>query len=187
MKLQPQTPTVCRLFDFDHLKACAEPIQYQFGRECKSWCVLPCLPLPACRSPPLRRLQVRSMLLSEAGESETPSTSDPQSNEGANDAAAETHAAKRVRGSDLSSDDQEGFAEACSRVAPLFTGSIFPRIPRSSIEGISESAVSAACAHLVSTKAIDFPYHRQFTSDAEVKAMVDRRAITPCAELHIVA
>jgi hypothetical protein len=127
------------------------------------------------------------MLLSEAGESETPSTSDPRSNEGANDAAAETHAAKRSRGSDLSSDDQEGFAEACGRVAPLFTGSVFPQIPRSSIEGISESAVSAACAHLVSTKAIDFPYHRQFTSDAEVKAMVDRRGITPCAELHIAA
>lgn len=186
MKSQPQTPTVCRLFDFDHLKASAEPIQYQFGRECKTWFIIPCTRMRACRSPPLRRVQVRSMLMSEAGESETPSTSDPQSNEGGDSTAAEAHATKRGRGSDLSSDDQEGFAEACGRVAPLFTGSIFPSIPRSSIEGISESAVSAACAHLVTTKAIDFPYHRQFTSDAEVKAMVDRYAFTPSAELQVI-
>ena len=50
----------------------------------------------------------------------------------------------------------------------------FPSIPASAIDGVSESAVSAACAHIVTTKGIAFPFHRQFTSDDDVAAMLAR-------------
>ncbi len=111
-----------------------------------------------------------------------PSSNDPPSpsigskapRESAEDADGDQHSSKRIRGSDLSSEDQNGFAEACGIVAPFFSGSTFPSIPRGSIDGIAESAVSAACAHLVTTKSIEFPFHRQFTSDDEVKAMIHR-------------
>jgi hypothetical protein len=120
--------------------------------------------------------------MAEAGETEPPSSSDPQllsagpklSHDGAGEADADRHASKRSRGSDLSSEDQEGFAEACGKVAHFFTGSTFPSIPKSSLDGLADSVVSAACAHLVTTKSIAFPFHRQFTSDGEVQAMVQR-------------
>jgi hypothetical protein len=116
--------------------------------------------------------------MSEAGETEIPSSNDPPSpkasRDTADDADGDIHSSKRSRGSDLSSEDQNSFAEACGKVAHFFSGSTFPSIPRGSIDGIVESAVSAACAHLVTTKHIEFPFHRQFTSDDEVKAMVHR-------------
>jgi hypothetical protein len=120
--------------------------------------------------------------MSEAGETETPSKTDPPSPsfsmktalDGADNADADVHASKRSRSSALALDDQEGFAEACGRVAPLFTGRTFPSIPASIIEGASESAVSAACAHIVTTKGIEFPFHRHFTSDGDVAAMLAR-------------
>jgi hypothetical protein len=126
--------------------------------------------------------------MAEAGETEPPSSSDPQSlsagpkfpHDGAGEADADRHEPKRSRGSDLSSEDQEGFAEACGKVSQFFTGGAFPStgtfpsIPRSSLEGLADSVVSAAIAHLVTTKSVEFPFHRQFTSDGEVQAMVQR-------------
>jgi hypothetical protein len=120
--------------------------------------------------------------MSEAGETETPSQNDPTSptigtktaHDDANDADSGPHASKRSKTSALELDDQDSFNNACDRVAPLFTGSTFPSIPRSAIEGFSESAVSAACAHIVNTKGISFPFHRQFTSNDDVAAMLAR-------------
>jgi len=144
-------------------------------------------PTFSCSSLPCRS-QVRSILMAEAGETEPPSSSDPQSpsagpkfsHDGFGDADVDRHASKRSRGSDLSSDDQEGFADACGKVAQFFTGGAFPStgtfpsIPKSSLDGLADSVVSAAIAHLVTTKSIEFPFHRQFTSDSEVQAMVQR-------------
>ncbi len=42
------------------------------------------------------------------------------------------------------------------------------------MQGIAQSTIAAACAHMVTTKDIHFPFHRQFTSDDEVKSMVNR-------------
>ncbi len=138
-----------------------------------------------------RRSQVRAVLMSEAGETETPSNPDPSSpslgsrsaRDGDNDFAADAHASKKNRSSTLTLDDQEGFAEACEKIAPLFTSSTFPSIPSSSIDGLSESAVAAACAHIVTTRSIAFPFHRQFTTDDDVAAMVCRCCLRHSANL----
>ena len=155
---------VCRLFDFDQLKSSAEPIQYQFGRECKPWS------------------HIRSVLFAEAGETDAPAVADPPSppfgaktsRNGEGGADEEGHASKRSRGNELSGEDQEGFAEACGRVAEFFSGGVFPRIPRGALAGLSESVAAAACAHVIMTKTIAFPFHRQFTSDSDVNAMITR-------------
>jgi hypothetical protein len=120
--------------------------------------------------------------MAEAGEKDTPSNADPSSptlgsksaRDGADDADAGGSAPKRSRGDSLALDDQEGFAAACDQLAPLFTDNTFPSVPRSCIEGLPDSLVAAACAHVVTTKAIAFPFHRQFTSAADVTAMLTR-------------
>jgi hypothetical protein len=122
--------------------------------------------------------------MSEAGEPETPSLTAPPSppfgSKSSRDAPADVDgdgdgpSSKKSRGNELSSDDMNGFEEACARVLPFFTGSVFPSIPRSSVEGMAQSTIAAACAHMVTTKSIQFPFHRQFTSDDEVKSMVNR-------------
>jgi hypothetical protein len=120
--------------------------------------------------------------MAEAGEPETPSLTGPPSpplgsktsRDALDDADGDGSSFKRSRGNELSADDMKGFEEACARVLPFFTGSVFPSIPKSSLDGISQSAVAAACAHIVTTKSIQFPFHRQFTSDDEVKSMINR-------------
>ena len=112
------------------------------------------------------RSHIRSVLFAEAGESETPSVADPPSptlgSQSARDGGgdAESHASKKSRGNELSGEDQEGFAEACSKIAEFFSGGTFPRIPKTIVDGVAESALAAACAHVVMTKTIAFPFHR---------------------------
>ena len=144
-------------------------------------------PLFVCGTLSRRRAQVRALLMSEAGETDTPSNADPPSpilgsktsRDSADEPAADESASKRIRGSALALDDHESFARACDKIAPFFSDGTFPSIPRSCIDELSESAVAAACSQLVMTKAIAFPFHRQFTTDEDVAAMVSRCALRP--------
>jgi hypothetical protein len=128
-----------------------------------------------------RRSSVRVALLAEAGEpeagartaSETLSPTSGSKNTRETDESSD-NPLKRNRGNELTLDDQNEFSAACTKLAPYFIGSCFPTISKDAIELMSESVVAAACAHLVVTKTIGFPFHRQFTSDSEVQTMIRR-------------